>query len=100
MYNNEKGDIKLVTFNNYRTLLDNELHLILGGNSQNISRNLIALRKQNNYSRCEIADKLNVSVSTIARYEEGNRIPDIDMIINMCKLFDVKIDKLVNYNNH
>lgn len=86
----------MIIFKNYRTLLEKELNLILGGNSKNISRNLVELRKQNNYSRVAVANELNVSISTIARYEEGNRIPDIDMIIQICELFDVKIENLIN----
>ena len=86
----------MIIFKNYRILLEKELNLILGGNSKNISRNLVELRKQNNYSRVAVANKLNVSISTIARYEEGNRIPDIDMIIQICELFYVEIENLIN----
>ncbi|WP_376746635.1 helix-turn-helix domain-containing protein [Leuconostoc lactis] len=42
-----------------------------------------------------MAEKLNVCTSTIARYEEGKRVPDVDLIIQMAELFNTTCDRML-----
>lgn len=61
----------------------------------NIGYNLSIFRQEAGMSRKELAEILNVHVTTVARYEEGKRIPDIEIIIRIAKLFNKSCDNIV-----
>ena len=56
---------------------------------------LIALRVENNLSRSQLAEKLNVSVRLISYWENGQRECDFDMLIKIADLFSVSLDYLL-----
>ena len=55
---------------------------------------LSELRIENNLSRAELAEKLNVSVRLISYWENGQRECDFNMLIKIADLFSVSIDYL------
>lgn len=57
-----------------------------------------SLRKINQYTQEELAEKLNVSRQSIAKWESGESIPDICSCIKLAKLYNVKLDDLVNHS--
>lgn len=61
--------------------------------------NLISLRKINNLSQEELADKLNISRQTLSKYETGESLPDIEKCKVMAEVFGVSLDDLVNYES-
>lgn len=63
-----------------------------------INENLKSLRKINQYTQEELAEKLNVSRQSIAKWESGESIPDICSCIKLVKLYNVKLDDLVNHS--
>ncbi|HBF9224563.1 TPA: helix-turn-helix transcriptional regulator [Clostridioides difficile] len=63
-----------------------------------INENLKSLRKINQYTQEELAEKLNVSRQSIAKWESGESIPDIASCIKLAKLYNVKLDDLVNHS--
>ena len=58
-------------------------------------KNLVMLRTNAQLSRRALAEKLNVCTSTIARYEEGKRVPDVDLSIQMADLFNTTCDRML-----
>ena len=60
--------------------------------------NLISLRKINNLSQEQLAEKLNISRQTLSKYETGESIPDIEKCKAIADFFDVSLDDLVNYS--
>ena len=56
------------------------------------------LRKDNNMTQEDLADKLNVSRQTISKWETNITIPDADNIVAICKLFNITTDELLDYN--
>lgn len=60
--------------------------------------NLIALRKLNNLSQEELAEKLKISRQTLSKYETGESLPDIDKCKLLAEIFGVSLDDLVNYD--
>ena len=56
---------------------------------------LNGLRIENNLSRMDLAEKLNVSVRLISYWENGQRECDFDMLINLADIFAVSIDYLL-----
>ena len=63
-----------------------------------ISKNLKSLRKKYNYTQDDIAEKLNVSRQSIAKWESGESTPDIYNCSKLAELFNVKLDDLVNHS--
>ena len=63
-----------------------------------ISRNLKSLRKKNQYTQEEIAEKINVSRQSVAKWENGESTPDIESCIKLANLYNVKLDDLVNHS--
>lgn len=63
-----------------------------------ISRNLKSLRKKNQYTQEEIAEKINVSRQSVAKLENGESNPDIESCIKLANLYNVKLDDLVNHS--
>ena len=59
--------------------------------------NLISLRKINNMSQEELADRLMVSRQTVSKYETGESLPDIEKCRMIADVFNVSLDDLVTY---
>lgn len=59
--------------------------------------NLISLRKYNNMSQEELAEKLNISRQTLSKYETGESLPDIEKCRQLADILGVTMDDLVNY---
>ena len=55
-----------------------------------------ALRESSNLTQEDLASKCNVSWRTISNLERGLVVPDLLMIIQMSKIFNTKIDDLLN----
>lgn len=54
------------------------------------------LRKENNLSQEQLAERLNVSSRSVSRWENGNTMPDISIIIELADYYDVDIRDLLN----
>ena len=61
--------------------------------------NLLQLRKINNLSQEELAEKVNVSRQTLSKWETGESLPDIEKCKLLADIFGVTLDNLVNYDN-
>ena len=53
------------------------------------------LRKENGITAKQLAEKLQVSESTISLYENGKREPDFKMLLNIADYFNVSVDYLL-----
>lgn len=58
------------------------------------SDNLQALRKANNISQEQLAERLNVTRQTVSKWETGG-YPEIDKIIALCDMFGCTMDELI-----
>lgn len=56
---------------------------------------LIQLRKQYNLSQEDLASQIHVARQTISKWELGITVPDMDILIDISKLFHISIDELV-----
>ena len=61
---------------------------------------LNGLRTENNLSRVQLAEKLNVSVRLISYWENGQRECDFDMLMKIADLFSVSIDYLLGRQDY
>ena len=61
-----------------------------------IGKNITRLRKLANMTQLELAEKLNYSDKSISKWEQGNGIPDVRILIQLAELFGVTLDDLVH----
>ncbi len=61
----------------------------------NIANRLCELRKKNNYSQEELADKLGLSRQAVSKWERAEASPDTDNLIMLAKLYNVTLDELL-----
>ena len=62
------------------------------------SENLTELRKINNLSQEDLAEKIGVSRQTLSKYETGESVPDIQKCKMIADVFSVSLDDLISYN--
>jgi len=56
------------------------------------------IREKNNLTQQQLADKLHINQQNIARYELNQRTIKMDFLLELCKLFNVKLDYFVPNN--
>ena len=54
------------------------------------------LRIVNNISQEELAKKLNLSRQSVGKWESGESLPQIDKLLELCDLFKISSDELIN----
>ncbi len=60
---------------------------------------IIQLRKKNDWSQEELAEKMDVSRQAVSKWESGQTIPEVDKIILLSSLFCVTTDYLLKEEN-
>lgn len=61
-----------------------------------ISGNLRALRKKAGLTQIELAEKVNVSIATLRRWEAGETAPNATRIIELANVLDISPDEIVS----
>ena len=56
-------------------------------------------RKQYGLSQEQLAEKMSVSRSAVAKWESNNGLPDVENLKALAKLFDVSVDYLLDNND-
>lgn len=63
---------------------------------ENIGKFIKDLRIKNNLTQKEFADKYNVTYQAVSKWENGKNMPDLSLLKDICKDFDVSLDDLFN----
>lgn len=61
----------------------------------NLSKNIVKLRKEKKLTQLELANKLNYSDKSVSKWENGDTIPDIEVIKRLADFFNVSVDSLI-----
>ena len=64
-----------------------------------IGEKISELRKKNNLTQEELAEKLNVTRQTISKWELGETSPSLDDAATLASIFQVSLDTLVGKDN-
>ena len=62
----------------------------------NLGEKIVSLRKKNNLSQEELAEKVGVTRQTISKWELEETTPDINQAKKLSKLFNISLDELTN----
>lgn len=69
------------------------------GEFMDFGKRLKQIREHHKLSREDLANKLNISYSTISKYETNVRFPDQEMLSKIADLFNVSTDYLLGRSN-
>jgi transcriptional regulator with XRE-family HTH domain len=61
----------------------------------NIGDNISKLRKANNWSQGDLADKIGSSRIMIGKYERSDNLPSVEVLANLAQIFEVSVDFLL-----
>lgn len=61
----------------------------------NLSEKRLALRKANNLTQEQLAEKLDVSRPSVSKWESGQAIPELEKIVALSAVFAVTTDYLL-----
>ena len=59
---------------------------------QIFAANLTELRKQKEWTQAELAEKINYSDKSVSKWERGDGLPDLKVLIQLADLFGVTLD--------
>jgi transcriptional regulator with XRE-family HTH domain len=60
-----------------------------------ISEKIIALRKSHNLTQEALGEAVGVSGQAVSKWEKGDSLPDISIIPDLCKVFNISADTLL-----
>ncbi len=60
--------------------------------------NLKLIRKEKNMSQEQLAEKVNVSRQSVSKWETGESYPEMNNILELCKIFNCNINDLIHTN--
>lgn len=61
----------------------------------NLADNIQLMRKKNLWSQEELAEKCNVSRQAVAKWENGESVPNVEKLVLLADVFELSIDELV-----
>ena len=56
-----------------------------------IGKNITRLRKLSGMTQLELAEKLNYSDKSVSKWEQGNGVPDVRILVQLAELFNVSV---------
>lgn len=65
-----------------------------------IKTKLKELRKETKLTQKEVANILGISTTAYAGYEQGYREPSIDILIKICKFYNISSDYLIGIEDY
>lgn len=60
-----------------------------------IAQNLAFYRKRAGLTQAELAEKINYSDKSVSKWEQGNGVPDVYILLQLAKLYKVSLNELV-----
>lgn len=65
-----------------------------------IAKNLVELRKKNNFTQSDLAAMLKYSDKAISKWEIGESLPDVEVLYNICKIYNVSFEYILTEGNY
>ena len=63
---------------------------------QKIGRFLKELRKEKSLTQEQLAEQFHISTRTVSRWETGNNLPDLDILIELSDYYNVELRELLD----
>ena len=65
-------------------------------NQEKIGQFIKKIRQDNKLTQKELADKLGVTYQAVSKWENGKNVPDVSILKEMSKMFNVDIDEILD----
>lgn len=65
-------------------------------NQEKIGQFIKKIREENKLTQKELADKLGVTFQAVSKWENGKNVPDISILKEMSKMFNIDIDEILD----
>ncbi|GAQ01143.1 hypothetical protein NBRC111452_944 [Companilactobacillus farciminis] len=79
-----------------REVVNNNMDRLMNESGFNIAKNLKILRREKNVTQKEVAQHLNIDVTTLSHYKTGIRMPDIDTLIALARYYNTDINRIIS----
>lgn len=63
-----------------------------------IAENIKSLRKQHSFTQEQLSEALGVTVSAVYKWESGQSVPEVKMLMELADLFEISVDVLLGYD--
>lgn len=61
-----------------------------------IGRFIQATRKEQRLTQREVAEKLNISDKTVSKWETGNGLPEVSLMLPLCNILGISVNELLS----
>ena len=65
-------------------------------NQEKVGKFIVKLRKENNMTQQELANKLNITDRAVSHWENGRSMPDAGIMLELCKILNVNVNELLS----
>ena len=63
---------------------------------ETIAKNLVQLRTNSRLTQLQLAEKLNYSDKAVSKWERGEAIPDIRVLIKLAEIYNITVDDIIS----
>lgn len=64
-----------------------------------IAKNLVELRSKAHLTQLELAEKINYSDKAVSKWERGEALPDLRVIVKIAQIYNITVDDIVKPHN-
>ena len=64
-------------------------------NQEKTGKFIAELRKENNMTQIELANKLGITDRAVSKWENGRGLPDVSLFEPLCKEFNISVNELL-----
>ena len=68
-------------------------------NKMHFGKRIAAFRRKAGLSQTELAEKLGVTSQAVSKWECGNAVPDIDVLLELSHMYKVTINEMLEDND-
>lgn len=68
-------------------------------NKVHFGKRMASLRRRNELSQAELAEKLGVTSQAVSKWECGTALPDIELLLELSHLYNVSVNELLEDRN-
>ena len=63
---------------------------------ETIAKNLVELRAEGKLTQLQLAEKLNYSDKAVSKWERGEAIPDIRVLVKLAEIYNITVDDIIS----
>ena len=63
-----------------------------------LSENIRSLRRQRKITQAKLAEALGVTVGAVYKWESGQSLPELNLVVELADFFDISVDVLLGYH--